>query len=99
MYMARKRKSRWSWRHQVASFNAAITLATWRWRTQWFLLLVTGIGMTTAIVLVGSLPLFASVMTTAGVRNVVRASSTNAQLLATVQLPGLGSQAVTTTAG
>ena len=92
--MARKRRYRWSWRRQIAFLNSALTLAAWRWRQQWSLLLTTGIGVIAAIVLVCSLPLFSDIMLTAGLRNVLRAQSNSAQVLATINLPGISTQLV-----
>ncbi len=89
--MARKLKRAWSWQDQVVFWRAAVTLAAWRWRTQWLLLLVTGIGITVAVVLAGSLPLFSSVLTTAGLRSVLRAQSDSAQIVAQTNTEGTSS--------
>jgi hypothetical protein len=88
--MAQKKKWQWYWRRQFALWDAAMTLAAWRWRTQRFLLLVTGLGVIVAVVLIASLPLFSTVMTTAGLRGVLRAQSTSSQLLVNATLQGLG---------
>lgn len=92
--MAQNKKWQWYWRRQLALWDAAMTLAAWRWRTQRFLLLVTGLGVTVAVVLIASLPLFSTVMTTAGLRGVLRAQSTSSQLLVNATLQGLGSSLV-----
>jgi ABC-type antimicrobial peptide transport system permease subunit len=93
--MARKRP--WSLQRQLSFLNASFTLAVWRWRQQWLLLLMTGLGVVAAIVLIGSLPVFASVMTTAGLRNVLRAQSNSAQIIASTGTTGLSSSVVTQT--
>src|SRR3981081_1111894 len=90
-FMARNSRYKWSWQRQVAFLNAAVTLAAWRWRTQRFLLLIAGIGITTAIVLVGSLPMFSDMMTTAGLRSVLRAQPNSAQIIANTSMQGISS--------
>lgn len=89
--MARKMQRKWFWRRQMALWDAALTLAAWRWRTQRFLLCVTGLGVTIAVVLVASLPLFSNVMTTAGLRGVLRAHPDSPQVLANAELSGISS--------
>jgi ABC-type antimicrobial peptide transport system permease subunit len=80
-------------RQQRLSFlSGVITLAGWRWRQQWLLLLLTWLGVTLAIVLVCSLPLFYNVMTTAGIRSILRSSPYSNQLVATADVEGLSSQ-------
>lgn len=75
-------------------FAAALMLAVWRWRAQRSLLLVAGVGIACAVMLVAALPLFSSVMTTAGVRGVLRAQSNSAQIIANASLQELSSQEV-----
>lgn len=75
-----------------AALRAAFTLSSWRWRTQWVLLTVTGVGIMTAVMLMGMLPLFSSVMTTAGLRNILRANPNSAQIVATTMFPFFSSQ-------
>lgn len=82
------------WQRPVAFWNSAITLATWRWRTQWFLLLTTGVGITIAVVLVASLPLFSHMLTTASLRNVLRARPDSSQIVASTALHGISSDLV-----
>lgn len=77
-----------------ASWNSAFTLAAWRWRTQRFLLLIVGAGMTIAITLVSALPLFSQAMNTAGLRGVLRAQPNATQVLAKAQLRGISSSLV-----
>lgn len=82
-------------RQQSWHFLTSIaTLATWRWRQQWFLLLVTGVGMIAAIILVCSLPLLSSVMLTAGLRSTVGASPESSQVTLTVPVTGLSTKGV-----
>jgi ABC-type antimicrobial peptide transport system permease subunit len=92
---ARKNRRKWFWRRQMALWDAALTLAAWRWRTQRFLLCVTGLGVTVAVVLIASLPLFSSVMTTAGLRGVLRAQANSSQILANAVLSGISSDLFT----
>jgi ABC-type lipoprotein release transport system permease subunit len=98
----RDRYNSQSWRHMLvqrplAFLSAALTLAAWRWRQQWLLLFITGIGVTIAVVLICSLPLFSSVMSTAGVRNVLRATPTNAQIVANAEVAALSSAELAST--
>ena len=92
---ARKNKRKWFWRRQFALWDTAMTLAAWRWRTQRFLLFVTGLGVTVAVVLIASLPLFSSVLTTAGLRGVLRAQANSSQILASATLSGISSDLLT----
>ncbi|HEX7733818.1 MAG TPA: FtsX-like permease family protein [Ktedonobacteraceae bacterium] len=90
------RRSQWAglWQRPGTFLEAALTLAVWRWRAQRALLLFAGVGILCAVVLVGALPLFSSVMTTAGLRDVLRAQSNSAQIIATAGLQGLSSREV-----
>src|SRR6266568_469103 len=63
--------------HRVTSL---VTLALWRWRQHWFLLLVTGVGMVAAVMVVCTIPLITAVMQTAGLRNVLSASPASSEL-------------------
>ena len=83
------------WLRPGAFFAAALTLAVWRWRTQRALLLVAGVGIVCAVMLVAALPLFSSVMTTAGLRSVLRAQPDSTQIVANADLQALSSQEVT----
>jgi ABC-type antimicrobial peptide transport system permease subunit len=75
--------------------SSILTLTAWRWRTQQFLLLVIGCGLIIAVALMGVLPVFSSVMTTAGLRNVLRAQGNSSQIIATSSLQGLSTSQVT----
>src|SRR5258707_13777575 len=57
------------WRQQRAILSSVIILTAWRWRQQWLLLLVTGLGILVVTTMISSLPLFYSVMITAGLRS------------------------------
>ncbi len=58
----------------------AITLALWRWRQDWLLLFLTGIGILASIVILTLAPLLSLVTTTAGLRDLLTTPATNAQL-------------------
>lgn len=59
---------------------AILTLAAWRLRPTWILLLVMTLGMLLAVVLACTIPLFSTVMTTAGLRNTFRATPQSAEI-------------------
>jgi ABC-type lipoprotein release transport system permease subunit len=92
--MKRKSQDAGAWQRWQAFFSAAMTLAVWRWRTQRLLLLIAGLGITCALMLVAALPLFSSVMTTAGLRNVLRAQPNSAQITANAGLQALSTREV-----
>jgi ABC-type antimicrobial peptide transport system permease subunit len=58
----------------------AVTLALWRLRQNWRLLLITGVGMVIAVMLVCMMPLYSQVAMTIGLRNILTASPNNAKL-------------------
>jgi len=89
--MARKSRNAWSWRGVAAFCTGVVRLAAWRWRTQWLLLLTAGTGVTMAVALVGALPLFSSVLTTAGLRGVLRAQPDSSQVIAQASTLGISS--------
>ncbi len=62
------------------SFSSVVTLASWRVRRTWFLLLVTTLGMVTAVVIACAVPLFVTVTTTAGLRNTLNAQPTSSEM-------------------
>jgi ABC-type antimicrobial peptide transport system permease subunit len=88
--MARISKKSW----QRGFFSSVITLTFWRWRQQWLLLLVTGLGVLGATLLLSSLPLFSSVMITAGLRTTLRSTPGAARISAMVSLRGISSRNV-----
>src|ERR1700693_5316019 len=76
-------------RHFVSS---VVTLSLWRWRQQWFLLLMIGIGMIAAVTIVCTIPLLSSTMQTAGLRNVLRATPNSSEVALRAQVGGLSTQ-------
>ena len=56
------------------------TLAVWRIRTTWFMLLIITSGMVAAVVIAWTIPLFSDVMTTAGLRGTLRATPDSAEI-------------------
>jgi len=94
IFMQRKAQDAGFWQRPLALGNAAITLAVWRWRTQRPLLLVAGVGILFAVMLVAALPLFSNVMSTAGLRSVLRAQSDSPQIVANASLEALSSHEV-----
>jgi ABC-type antimicrobial peptide transport system permease subunit len=79
-----------SWR-LIPSF---ITLALWRVRQTWRLLLVTGAGILAAVVIVCSAPLFSQIALTAGLHGVLSATPDGAQLQLAVSTNGLSTSIV-----
>ncbi len=79
--------------HRVTSI---VTLALWRWRQHWFLLLLTGIGMVAAITLICTVPLLTAVMQTAGLRSVLTTSPASAELTLRTTVVGLSTQTLGT---
>ena len=78
-------------RHFVSS---VVTLSLWRWRQQWFLLLMIGIGMIAAVTIVCTIPLLSSTMQTAGLRNVLRATPNSSEVALRAQVGGLSTQGI-----
>jgi ABC-type lipoprotein release transport system permease subunit len=68
--------------HQAGGAMLApiMTLAIWRLRQTWRLLLVTGLGVLMAVVLVCAAPLYAQVALTAGIRGVLTATPQDREL-------------------
>jgi predicted lysophospholipase L1 biosynthesis ABC-type transport system permease subunit len=71
-----------------------VTLALWRVRQTWRLLLVTGAGILAAVVIVCSAPLFSQIALTAGLRGVLSATSGAAQLQLSVSTNGLSTSII-----
>jgi hypothetical protein len=63
-----------------AVLPATVTLAAWRVRQTWRLLLVTGLGMLAGVTLVCAAPLFSQVTLTAGLRSVLTATPQAAEV-------------------
>ncbi len=76
----------------MRSLTSVISLALWRWRQHWFLLLMTATGMIAAVTLVSILPLLTVVLQTAGLRDTLTASPPAAELKLHTQAIGLSSQ-------
>jgi hypothetical protein len=57
-----------------------VTLARWRVRRTWSLLVITGVGIIAAVTLVCTVPLYAEVAQTAGLRGVLNATPQSAEL-------------------
>lgn len=70
------------------------TLALWRWRQHWFLLLLTGLGMIASVVIVCTVPLLEASMSTAGLRGVLRASPASSEITLTTNVAGLSSRGI-----
>lgn len=63
-----------------AALAPTLTLAAWRLRATWRMLLVTGLGMLAAVVLICTVPLYTQVALTAGLRSVLTATLQDAEL-------------------
>ena len=83
------------WQRQLVIFHTVATLTRWRWRQQWFLLVITGLGILTATILVCLLPLFSSVMVTAGLRTTLRTLPGGTRIDASVNLASMTSSGIT----
>ena len=78
------------------SFSSVLTLALWRFRHTWFLLLVTTLGMVTAVIITCAVPLFITVTTTAGLRNTLNAQPTNSEIRIDTTTLGASTRLVST---
>src|SRR5579885_2434924 len=58
-----------------------VTLALWRLRRTWRLLVITGVGMVSAVMLVCAVPLYSQVSLTAGLRDILNAAPQNADMI------------------
>ncbi|HVU65494.1 MAG TPA: FtsX-like permease family protein [Ktedonobacteraceae bacterium] len=79
------------WSKQLAELRTATTLATWRWRQQWLLLLISSLGVLSAMTLICALPLISAVTLTAGLRTTLRASPDNTKIEARIGLSAISS--------
>lgn len=61
-------------------FSPGVTLAYWRLRQTWRLLLVTGIGIVAAVTFVCTVPFYSDVTTSIGLRNVLTSSAQNSAI-------------------
>ncbi len=82
------------WQRPWNTLRVAMTLARWRWREQWFLVLVNGLGILAATTLICALPLFSTVMVTAGLRSTLRVVPDSGSIHTTINLGGLSSTGV-----
>src|SRR6266480_5221275 len=78
--------------HRLVS--SVVTLSLWRWRQQWFLLMMICIGMIAAVTIVCTIPLLTLTMQTAGLRNVLRASPNSSEVALSAQVAGLSTQGI-----
>jgi ABC-type lipoprotein release transport system permease subunit len=72
-----------------SSISPTLTLAFWRGRETWRLLLVAGLGVVVAVTLMCAVPLFSTVSLTAGVRSVLNASPQDSEMLLSTSASGL----------
>ena len=71
-----------------------VTLAAWRLRRTWFLLLFIAAGMVAAVVIACTIPLLSSVMTTAGLRSTLRATPESDEIVVYAGDPGISTPIV-----
>lgn len=71
-----------------------VTLAAWRLRRTWFLLLFITLGMVAAVVIACTIPLLSSVMTTAGLRSTLRATPESDEIAVYAGDPGIATPIV-----
>lgn len=69
--------------------TSIVTLARWRWRQHWFLLLATGVAIVAAVTIVCTVPLLSEIAQTAGLRGVLTASYGSPEITLRVNAPGL----------
>ena len=74
--------------------SSIVTLSLWRWRQQWFLLMMICMGMIAAITIVCAIPLLSSTMQTAALRNVLRATPDSSEVSLRAQVAGLSTQSI-----
>jgi len=75
-------------------FSSVVTLASWRLRRTWFLLLITALGMVTAVVLTCAVPLFSTITTTESLRSTLREQPDSSQLEFDMNPLGMSSRLV-----
>ena len=90
--MSRSTKSPLHYLNGLYRVTSLVTLALWRWRQHWFLLLVTGVGIVTAVTIVCTVPLLTLVMQTAGLRGVLTASPASSEITLRATAVGLSTQ-------
>ncbi len=94
MYRPSRRSSRSS--TILSRLTSVVSLAFWRWRLHWFLLLLTFVGMLAAIMLACVLPLLTLVLQTTELHDTLTASPSAAELTLHTQVTGLSSRALYT---
>ena len=82
------------WQSYRDAALSLVTLASWRWRPHWFLLLIISIGIVAAVMIVCAVPLLSDVMLTAGVRSVLTTSPTAGEIAVRAQTGGLSSATI-----
>ncbi len=80
----------------TTSFPSIVTLALWRLRQTWRLLLIIGLGFIAAVVMLCSVPLLSQVAFTAGLRDLLTASLDDSQIALTASPDLLSTQDVAT---
>jgi ABC-type antimicrobial peptide transport system permease subunit len=81
-------------RSRTSVVPSVVTLAFWRLRQTWRLLLVTGAGFIAAVVIICSVPLLSNVALTASLRDLLTSSSDASQLAVTAQPSLISTQAI-----
>jgi putative ABC transport system permease protein len=76
-------------------FLPTVTLAAWRLRATWRLLLIAGAGMLVAVALICAVPLYTEVALTAGLRGVLTATPQDAELNVSAEARTLTTESVT----
>lgn len=79
---------------QKPRFSSTVLLALWRLRRTWGMLLITGVGMVTAVLLVCAIPLYSQITMTAGLHSTLTENSQNSTLSIHASLEGLSSTSV-----
>jgi hypothetical protein len=78
-----------------SSLASILSLASSRWRHTWFLLLIMTVGMVAAVTIVCTVPLFANIMNTAGLRQTLRGAPDSAQIEISASTLGLSTKVAT----
>ena len=77
-----------------STFSSVLTLASWRLRRTWFLLLITMLGIIAAVVIACAVPTFLTVTTTASLRSTLRNQADSSQVNCDIAPLGLSSGVV-----
>ncbi len=83
-------------RRRALLLSSSVTLAMWRLRQTWRLLLVAGLGSIAAVLLVCIVPLFTQVALSAGLRNVLASQSNGEQIVINAYMSEPTQQVATT---